>query len=143
MRERQRETAPEWPVRLLPSPVLLLDDETDIGDAMSALLTSHGVHLQVVASETDAELAFAQAALRQEPFAALICDYRLAGGADGLQAAQRLRAKFDPELPFLLVTGETAPHRLQSVRDAGVPVLFKPVAAPLLLQTLAGLPSRP
>jgi signal transduction histidine kinase len=131
--------APPEPVLALPSPVLLLDDETDIGDAMRALLASHGVRLEVVADEAAAEIAFTQAALRQQPFAALICDYRLAEGADGLQAARRLRAKYDPALPFLLVTGETAPHRLQNVRDAGVPVLFKPVAAPLLLQTLAAM----
>jgi signal transduction histidine kinase len=140
---RQREPAPEEPTLDLPSPVLLLDDETDIGDAMTALLASHGVHLEVVADEAAAAAVFIRAALEKKPFAALICDYRLAEGADGLQAANRLRAQFDPRLPFLLVTGETAPQRLQSVRAAGVPVLFKPVAVPLLLKTLAGLKSRP
>lgn len=138
----QRATPPEEPVQALPSPVLLLDDETDIGDAMTALLTSHGVRLQVVTNEAAAEAAFTQAALQQKPFRALICDYRLADGADGLQAAKRLRAQFNPQLPMLLITGETAPHRLQSVRDADVPVLFKPVAIPLLLKALADLVSR-
>jgi signal transduction histidine kinase len=138
----QRETAPEEPALVLPSPVLLLDDETDIGDAMTALLTSHGVQLEVVTNEAAAAAAFTQAALQQKPFGALICDYRLADGADGLQAAKRLRARFDPQLPFLLITGETAPHRLQSVRDADVPVLFKPVAIPVLLKALADLIAR-
>ena len=133
------ERAPLKPALALPSPVLLLDDEADIGDAMSALLASHGVQLDVAADEAAAEAAFTQAALRQQPFSALICDYRLAEGADGLQAAQRLRAKFDPLLPLLLVTGETAPNRLQSVRASGIKVLFKPVAPQVLLQTLAKL----
>jgi signal transduction histidine kinase len=136
---RLGERALVTPARALPSPVLLLDDETDIGDAMCALMASHGVRLTVVTNEAAAEAAFHQAARRQLPFAALICDYRLAEGADGLQAAQRLRAKFDPLLPVLLVTGETAPSRLQNVRAAGVPVLFKPVAPMVLLQTLADL----
>jgi CheY-like chemotaxis protein/nitrogen-specific signal transduction histidine kinase len=127
----------------LPSPMLLLDDETDIGDAMRDLLASHGVQLEVAVDEVAAEAAFRQAGLRHQTFAALICDYRLAEGADGLQAAHRLRAQFAPDLPLLLVTGETAPHRLQSVRDAGVPVLFKPVVVPLLLQALADLTARP
>lgn len=124
---------------VLPSPILLLDDEADIGDAMAALLTSHRVQLTVVTHEAAAQQAFTQAAQDARPYAALICDYRLAEGADGLEAAHRLRAQFNPELPFLLVTGETSPQRLQRVRDSGVPVLFKPVAAQALLQTLAKL----
>lgn len=139
----QRGITPDEPALVLPSPMLLLDDEADVGDAMTALLASHGVHLEVVTNEAEAETAFTRAALQQKPFAALICDYRLAEGVDGLQAAQRLRAHFNPQLPLLLVTGDTAPNRLQSVRDADVPVLFKPVAIPLLLKTLADLTSRP
>ena len=71
-----------------------------------------------------------------------MCDYRLSKGADGLEAAHRLRAKFNPDLPILLVTGETSPQRLQRVRDSGVPVLFKPVVAQNLLQTLAKLQTK-
>ncbi len=134
-----RAPTPPTPPLVLPSPVLLLDDEADIGDAMAALLGSHGVQLEVVTHEAAAEQALAQAALHGRPFAALICDYRLAEGADGLEAAQRLRARFNPGLPFLLMTGETSPQRLQRVRDTGVTVLFKPVTAPELLQTLAKL----
>lgn len=136
---RQREAKHDGPALLLPSAVLLLDDETDIGDAMTALLAAHGVHLEVVANEAAAEQAFAQATRQARPFAALIGDYRLAAGADGLEAAQRLRAKFNPDLPFLLLTGETSPQRLQRVRDSGVAVLFKPVVAQELLETLAKL----
>jgi signal transduction histidine kinase/CheY-like chemotaxis protein len=133
------EPAEQTPVLVLPSPVLLLDDEADIGEAMTALLASYGVQLEVVTHEAAAEQAFTQAALEARPFAALICDYRLAEGADGLESAHRLRAKFNPNLPFLLVTGETSPQRLQRVRDNGVPVLFKPVVAQTLIQTLAKL----
>ncbi|QCB47835.1 hybrid sensor histidine kinase/response regulator [Hydrogenophaga sp. PAMC20947] len=134
-----RAPAQQTPALVLPSPVLLLDDEVDIGDAMAALLSSHGVQLQVVTDEAAAEHAFGQAAQEGRPFAALICDYRLAEGADGLEAAHRLRAAFNPDLPFLLMTGETSPQRLQRVRDTGVTVLFKPVVAQVLLQTLAKL----
>lgn len=134
-----REPTQQAPALVLPSPVLLLDDEADIGEAMTALLASYGVQLEVVTHEAAAEQAFTQAAVEARPFAALICDYRLAEGADGLETAQRLRAKFNPELPFLLVTGETSPQRLQRIRSSGVPVLFKPVVAQTLIQTLAKL----
>ncbi len=134
-----REPAEQTPALVLPSPVLLLDDEADIGDAMTALLASYGVQLEVVRNEAAAEQAFIEADLEARPFAALICDYRLAEGADGLETAFRLRTKFHPGLPFLLVTGETSPQRLQRVRDSGVPVLFKPVVAQSMIQALARL----
>lgn len=130
------------PTLVLPTPVLLLDDEADIGDAMAALLTSYGVRLEVVTDEAAAVQAFSHAVQENRPFAALICDYRLAKGVDGLEVAHRLRAEFNPDLPFLLVTGETSPERLQRVRDARVTVLFKPVVAQTLLQTLASLIDR-
>jgi signal transduction histidine kinase/ActR/RegA family two-component response regulator len=123
----------------LPQRMLLIDDEIDIGDAIAALMGSYGVDLHVARDEVAAVSAFLQATVLSQPFEALICDYRLADGADGLDVALRLRARFAPDLPLLLVTGETAPERLQRVHDSGVPVLFKPVAANVLLEALADL----
>jgi len=124
---------------MLPARVLMIEDEVDIGDAVAAWLGSSGVALQVVQDEAGATAAFARAAQDKKPFDILICDYRLAGGADGLDVGLRLRQRFDPQLPMLLVTGETAPERLQRVRDSGVPVLFKPVPADALLAALTAL----
>jgi CheY-like chemotaxis protein len=76
------------------------------------------------------------------PVEVLLCDVRLADGADGLAAAQRLRARFGPVLQVLLITGETAPQRQQQMRDSGLQVLLKPVAADRLLRTLASLKRR-
>ncbi|MBU7574039.1 MAG: hybrid sensor histidine kinase/response regulator [Hydrogenophaga sp.] len=121
----------------LPRRVLLVDDEADITDALSAFLQTWGVASETARDEDGAALALQAAAARQEPFDALLCDYRLAEGADGLAASQRLRARFGQALPVLLITGETAPDRLQRVRDSGVPVLFKPVDPERLLQALA------
>jgi len=124
---------------LLPQRVLLIDDEVDIADAVAALLGSSGVALKVVRDEAQATAAFMRAVEQRAPFEVLICDYRLAGGADGLDVGLRLRQRFDPLLPLLLVTGETAPERLQRVRNSGVPVLFKPTPAEQLLATLISL----
>lgn len=123
----------------LPQRVLLLDDETDIGDAVAALLGMCGVAVTVVREEKDAIAAFAQAAGGPDPFDCLIADYRLSDGADGLNAALMIRERFDPGLPVLLVTGETAPERLQRVQDSGIPVLFKPVPAGTLLAALSAI----
>ncbi|MCJ0765859.1 sensor histidine kinase [Variovorax terrae] len=126
----------------LPRRVLVIDDETAIRQAVSDLLQAHGVAVEAVAGEAEAEAVLAQSAAQAaqgaSPVEALLCDVRLADGADGLAAAQRLRARFG--LPVLLITGETAPRRLQQVHDSGLRVLFKPVAGDALLQALAALP---
>jgi CheY-like chemotaxis protein len=60
---------------------------------------------------------------------------------------QRLQRRFGLAAPLVLVTGETAPERLQRVRASGVPVLFKPVSAATLLRMLGdfmpGLATQP
>jgi signal transduction histidine kinase/CheY-like chemotaxis protein len=122
----------------LPRRVLLLDDERDIGEAVAALLDVHGVECTVVTDEARAEQALAEARSARRPFEALLCDYRLADGADGLEAAKRLRTH-GGDVPLLLVTGETSPERLQRVRESGVPVLFKPATAAALVRALADL----
>ena len=127
------------PPAALPRRVLLVDDETDIAEAAGAFLGAWGVALVAVTDEAGAERALESAQQAGEPFDALICDFRLADGADGLSAALRLRERFDGSLPLLLVTGETAPDRLQRVKDAGVVALFKPVPPDQLLHALADI----
>jgi signal transduction histidine kinase len=126
----------------LPRRVLLIDDEADIAEAATAFLEAWGVALVAVTDEPGAERALQNARAAGQAFDALICDVRLADGADGLDTALRLRERFGAALPLLLVTGETAPDRLQRVHDSGVPVLFKPVPPDRLLQALAQLNRR-
>lgn len=125
---------PHTPAQL-PKRVLVLDDEADVREAMSLLLHSHGIETEVVATEAEAAAALETSAQGPHPFALLICDFRLADGADGLQAGQALSQRF-ANVPLLLITGETSPERLQRVREAGVPVLFKPVSSERLLQAM-------
>ncbi len=91
--------------------------------------------------EGQAVAAFELATQQGLPFDALLCDYRLADGADGLDIGLRLRQRFASGLPLLMVTGETAPQRLQKVHASSVAVLFKPVLASDLLAALASLNS--
>jgi CheY-like chemotaxis protein len=125
--------------RTLPGRVLLVDDEAEIREAMGELLRSWSIEVHAVADEAEAEKALARAEGEARPFDLLMCDYRLAEGNDGLDAGLRLRQRFGTRMPLLLVTGETAPERLQRVRASGVAVLFKPVDAGKLLRTLSEL----
>nr|WP_256329585.1 hybrid sensor histidine kinase/response regulator [Variovorax sp. YR634] len=126
----------------LPQRVLLIDDEAAIRQAVIGLLQAHGVTIDAVASEAEAEAVLVQAAHGSTPVEVLLCDVRLADGADGLAAAQRLGARFSPGLQVLLITGETAPQRQRQMLDSGLQVLLKPVAADRLLQALASLTRR-
>lgn len=124
----------------LPQRVLVIDDEAAIRQAVTGLLQAHGVAIDAVAGEAEAEAVLVQAAYEKAPVEVLLCDVRLADGADGLAAAQRLCARFGPALQVLLITGETAPLRQQQMFDSGLQVLLKPVAADRLLQALSSLP---
>lgn len=123
--------------------VLLLEDEMDIAQAMQALLSAHGIELVHATTTAQAHQWLEQGLAHQQPFNALICDLRLADGADGLDFAQSLHAHGIVPPPTLLITGETAPGPLQRVRQAGLPVLFKPVTASALLEALAKMLNTP
>ena len=107
------------PALALPGRVLLLDDELEIREAMTGLLRSHAVDAHAVDSEAAAAAALRRAAAEGRPFDLLLCDYRLADGADGLDAGLRLSsALHGTTTPLLLITGETSPDRLQRVRES-------------------------
>ncbi|MBN9430017.1 MAG: response regulator [Burkholderiales bacterium] len=123
-------------VGALSARVLLLDDEQAIADAARAFFAAGGLRLDVVGDPADARVALDAAQLGGQPYRLLISDLRLAGGGDGLQAAQALLEGRNPQPALLLLTGETAPAQLRRVRDAGVRVLFKPVEPGALLRAV-------
>ena len=135
----QQEHRPRRAAPALPARVLLLDDESEIREAMTGLLRSHSIDALAVADEAAAAAALQQASSERRPFDLLMCDYRLADGVDGLDVGLRLsgRRQGGPTIPLLLITGETSPDRLQRVRESGVPVLFKPVATDSLFRMMA------
>jgi len=129
--------------RALPARVLLVDDEADVALGMAAVLGAVGVSTAVVADEAQATALLTQAESDNAPFDALVCDFRLAEGRNGLELGLHLCQRFGPGLKLLMLTGETAPERLQQVHDTGVPVLFKPVEATALLKALTALHRKP
>ena len=138
--QAQGSSAMPAPAQLpLPQRILLLDDESAICQAIEALLGLHGLQVTAVQTEQAAAQALACAAASHTPYQALICDLRLAEGADGLAAARRLQTQSATPLPLLIITGETAPEKLHHVRQSQVAVLYKPVCAEALLSALGRL----
>jgi signal transduction histidine kinase len=121
----------------LPEQVLLLDDDQDGVQALTSLLARYGV--RVSAAHTVEQ---AQALLQKTPDAvqAVIADYRLPGPVSGLDFLRSLR-QTHPDLPALMITGETTPGPVDEIRQSGVPFLFKPVQPRLLLAELERMTS--
>jgi CheY-like chemotaxis protein len=58
----------------------------------------------------------------------IICDYRLRGEENGAAVIQQLRAIYAMRIPALLITGDTAPDRLEEASRSGLLLLHKPVS---------------
>lgn len=111
--------------------MLILDDELSILEAMKALLASHGCRVSV-ACTTDEAMQIAM----MDPPDVVLADFRLRGQESGIKAIRKLRQQF-PDLPALLISGDTAEDRLKEAQDAGLRLLHKPVSVEVLLQAIA------
>ena len=113
--------------------VLVIDDEAQSRDAMRRYLETLGCDVMVAATVNEA----AALAQMHEPDCVL-ADFRLRGGETGLEAIELLRRE-RPDLPALIITGDTAPERLAEIDAAHVPVMHKPVTPGLLAERIAAL----
>jgi signal transduction histidine kinase len=104
-------------------PVLVIDDEETIREALADLLGRWGAKVSAVAALQDA-LALLHAGAR---FRAALVDYRLGEGRTGLEAVAALRAAQPEPLACCLITGDIDPELLAEARRRGLPLLHKPV----------------
>jgi CheY-like chemotaxis protein len=121
-------TAPDVPSAKL---VVVIDDDPMVLEGMSGLLRSWGYQVLTAATE-DAALASLAAQGRRPDL--IVCDYRLAGGRNGVQAVEQLREAF--EIPALIITGGVAPARPQERRTSRYELMHKPVDPTALHETL-------
>jgi two-component system, sensor histidine kinase len=110
--------------------VLVIDDEANVRLGTQLLLEGLGCTVSLVRDTDEA----CEVAVVDRPDIVL-ADMRLAGDDSGLRAVARLRA-LQPGLPALLISGDTAPDRLREARQAGLPLLHKPVSAELLARSI-------
>jgi CheY-like chemotaxis protein/anti-sigma regulatory factor (Ser/Thr protein kinase) len=102
--------------------VLVIDDDAAVREAMRGQLQLWGLQVVLAADEAQAWHAFDDPAGAP---AAVLCDLRLADGADGLTLALQIQARHAKSTAIL--SGETTAARVQAVRDAGLPLLTKPL----------------
>ena len=118
--------------------ILVVDDEAAIQEAMRSLLGGWG-H-QVIAAGSCEQMLERVAACDRRPDL-IICDYRLRGEESGIAVIQRLQQEFNHDIPAMLVTGDTAPDRLQEAQASGLLLLHKPVSRGKLRAAIGNLMS--
>ena len=127
---------PALPAHVLPAVrathVLVIDDDPVVRDATASVLASWGHSCDSLAGGA-AALAAAQ---RRVP-GIILCDWRLAGGESGPAVIAALRAQAGRAIPAILITGDTAPDRLQEAARLGLTVLHKPVSPEALAAAMA------
>ncbi|MCF7989858.1 MAG: hybrid sensor histidine kinase/response regulator [Thiohalocapsa sp.] len=102
--------------------VLVVDDDALVRDAMAALLSGWGYRVHC-AEHLEQALALGA----REGYDVAILDYRLGDGVTGADVLEALQRQRGGPVPALLVTGDTAPDRLQEAQALGLPLLHKPV----------------
>jgi len=110
--------------------VLVIDDERDVRDSMRMLLEQW--ECVVMLAESGKEVV---SRLKDgEPVPELIvADYRLRERETGADAIAAVRRETGRTIPAMILTGDTAPERIREARDAGCPLLHKPVQPGRLL----------
>ncbi len=112
---------PSWD--LTGTNILVIDDEAEIRDAMNELLSSWGCNAICVDSAAEA----IQASDEDNKPALIIADYRLRESKTGVDAISQVNIALSDKIPAILITGDTAPARLQEAAKSNFILLHKPV----------------
>jgi CheY-like chemotaxis protein len=129
----QQAAAPQPLAELTGCNVLVIEDSREIRAAMTVLLEGWGCRVMAAASGREAE-----AALAAEPgeIHAMLADYRLPGGENGIALLKRLAPRY-PTAHAILISGDIEPEALREAEEAGIPMLHKPLR-PARLRAMLG-----
>lgn len=112
--------------------VLVIDDEQDVRIGLSLLLQRWNA--RVISASGIEELDMLMDSGERPDM--IISDYRLPKQLTGSDLIQRIREQLNKNIPALLLTGDTAPERINQARSSGVLLLHKPVPAAKLRMAL-------
>lgn len=111
------------PVKLAMA-VMVIDDDPGSRTSISGLLASWGCDVLCAATLSEARDAIRQ---RDRPPSLILCDFRLAAVASGIDVLDALLAEQAGNIAAALVTGDTDPQVRRMAAARGYPVLHKPV----------------
>lgn len=108
---------------------LVLEDDKILREAFTALLERWG--MTVVTIDDFDNVADAVQALECQPDI-ILTDYRLRGRIQGTDLVGAINDILEKPCPALVMTAETAPEVIASIKAQGFPLLIKPVSPPAL-----------
>lgn len=116
--------------------ILVVDDEPLIRAGLARILESWG--FRVMLAESGAEAISLLESEGLEPHA-VIADYRLRRSETGLDAIRLLADRIGRNVPGLVLTGDTAVEITDTVKQAGFPLVHKPITAGALHAAVSSL----
>jgi CheY-like chemotaxis protein len=110
--------------------VVIVEDDPMVAKSIELSFQTLGIHAEIFGS---AEMALAQSDILDADF--YISDFILPG-MTGIELLDTLQRRSDRPIQAVLVTGETAPGRVELVSSSRWPVLFKPAELSKLLTVM-------
>ena len=128
--------SPQQNISLSGKVLVVIDDDSNVLDSLGILLKTWGC--EQVFSFTSGEAALISMRASKVRPHAIISDYRLRDHHTGVEAIVALHALYDADIPALLITGDTAPDRMEETKSSGFALMHKPVEPNDLKQFLIG-----
>lgn len=116
--------------------IVVVENETLIRDGLHSLLENWGC--AVISGDSGASV-LAQIEELGVEVDAIISDFGLSETESGIDVVGYLRAHLGPNLPALLMTGDTSEGAMKAAAESGLVLLHKPVRPWRLRQTLCAL----
>ncbi|MFN8837901.1 MAG: ATP-binding protein [Burkholderiales bacterium] len=113
--------------------VLLIEDDRDARTAVARLMAEWGVRVTAGVSLSE---VLEKEADSDRTVDAIVCDYRLAGGANGIAAIAELRRQLGYSPAAVLITGEPDIEPLRVRAGPDTTVLHKPFRSEALMRPL-------
>jgi PAS domain S-box-containing protein len=110
--------------------IVVIEDDRTLSNALKLSLEMGKAHVTLFGSAEDA-LASPEA-MEADYY---VSDFRLPG-TDGLQLLDAIQRRSRSPIKAVLLTGETAPCRIDLAKSSPWPLLFKPTDIPTLMETL-------
>jgi two-component system, sensor histidine kinase len=127
-----KDTSSEYKNKDVLIPILIIDDEIDVLDALSSLLLKWGYEVETAESINEADEKLSLGFVPE----LVITDYRLRDHATGLDAINKINEVLNKKVDAVIMTGDTSPDRIKEANADGYPILHKPVTPALLRSTL-------
>ena len=132
--ERLRRSAND--ADLLPSNILVIEDETSVRTAVIRFLKFKGIGVIVVARGDEALSLVNQQHFRPD---LVLSDYNLRGSTDGVESIKALRTALGWNVPAIVMTGDIRSETVEAIAGHDISVLIKPFLVDELLRQIARL----